>query len=615
MFYQLKAIRKNTKPPIWRRIFVPSNITFAQLAVILEAILEYAPSDQFEMEFFTRKERLAQWQEGMKPIHDFYYSFLNAPDTYINEWMESEKAFTFRINGGYEQADLPEYRIEIEKVLDGVTYSDNGIKRKLDHPLIGKQISDINDPFWTDPVTVNEFMKQQYTIREADEEYQYVSEILAQVNSHGGLSVSRKMTNRQIHNELSAGAMLKEMGEQLSKAAEILQKIDEKQKKVQDSALNNVNVQAQPQKKSGSRSRECKLENYLKSYSKEDLQGLAEDLGIALSNKRKDRMAYDLARTLLDGSVMKARLLSLSEQELDIFEKVIEKGPYIPAEEEQTLIDAVYNLDYLCRYSDDTVQVPDEVIALYTAIKGNGYREYHSKASWLLKCITMANYIYLSEPLDVVFQMYRRNKGIKAAYQDFRKVLEMIPESMTESVIVGDMLIERTAYQNGAFKHLEQARRDVDYYIPDKQEIELFQQDCYPSYEMVYQKLLQFFEKDLRYPNDFSKYLCGHVFVVFCGGGLIPDLMKILNNLGVQVNSEAQARRFADLLMEVNNETRMAELNGHKPNEIKRFLPMFPVQDEVPKQAPQPQRAEKKIYPNDPCPCGSGKKYKKCCGR
>ena len=24
---------------------------------------------------------------------------------------------------------------------------------------------------------------------------------------------------------------------------------------------------------------------------------------------------------------------------------------------------------------------------------------------------------------------------------------------------------------------------------------------------------------------------------------------------------------------------------------------------------------EKKVYPNDPCPCGSGKKYKKCCGK
>ena len=27
------------------------------------------------------------------------------------------------------------------------------------------------------------------------------------------------------------------------------------------------------------------------------------------------------------------------------------------------------------------------------------------------------------------------------------------------------------------------------------------------------------------------------------------------------------------------------------------------------------KRAEEKIYPNDPCPCGSGKKYKQCCGR
>lgn len=26
-------------------------------------------------------------------------------------------------------------------------------------------------------------------------------------------------------------------------------------------------------------------------------------------------------------------------------------------------------------------------------------------------------------------------------------------------------------------------------------------------------------------------------------------------------------------------------------------------------------RKDKKVFPNDPCPCGSGKKYKKCCGK
>ncbi|MBQ5870681.1 MAG: preprotein translocase subunit SecA [Lachnospiraceae bacterium] len=31
--------------------------------------------------------------------------------------------------------------------------------------------------------------------------------------------------------------------------------------------------------------------------------------------------------------------------------------------------------------------------------------------------------------------------------------------------------------------------------------------------------------------------------------------------------------------------------------------------------AQAPKKAEQKIYPNSPCPCGSGKKYKQCCGR
>ena len=36
--------------------------------------------------------------------------------------------------------------------------------------------------------------------------------------------------------------------------------------------------------------------------------------------------------------------------------------------------------------------------------------------------------------------------------------------------------------------------------------------------------------------------------------------------------------------------------------------------DDSAKAAPK-KRAAEKVYPNDPCPCGSGKKYKQCCGR
>jgi preprotein translocase subunit SecA len=38
-------------------------------------------------------------------------------------------------------------------------------------------------------------------------------------------------------------------------------------------------------------------------------------------------------------------------------------------------------------------------------------------------------------------------------------------------------------------------------------------------------------------------------------------------------------------------------------------------QDTRERQVTQPIRAEKTVGRNDPCPCGSGKKYKNCCGR
>ena len=36
--------------------------------------------------------------------------------------------------------------------------------------------------------------------------------------------------------------------------------------------------------------------------------------------------------------------------------------------------------------------------------------------------------------------------------------------------------------------------------------------------------------------------------------------------------------------------------------------------DDCCRRAPKTREA-KEVYPNDPCPCGSGKKYKQCCGR
>ena len=68
------------------------------------------------------------------------------------------------------------------------------------------------------------------------------------------------------------------------------------------------------------------------------------------------------------------------------------------------------------------------------------------------------------------------------------------------------------------------------------------------------------------------------------------------------------------ILMAVPKEKPMQRVQIVKPTE-EGFMNFGQQGNKKPvKQVQQPVRAEQKIGRNEPCPCGSGKKYKKCCG-
>ena len=57
MFYQLKITRKGTKPPVWRRCTVAADVTFANMAAMLEKLVQYPSGSLYEIEFFRKKYR------------------------------------------------------------------------------------------------------------------------------------------------------------------------------------------------------------------------------------------------------------------------------------------------------------------------------------------------------------------------------------------------------------------------------------------------------------------------------------------------------------------------------------------------------------------------------
>ena len=152
---------------------------------------------------------------------------------------------------------------------------------------------------------------------------------------------------------------------------------------------------------------------------------------------------------------------------------------------------------------------------------------------------------------------------------------------------------------------------DKPRFIPEKDELLKYENQYYESEIQAssWNKLHEFVVKEwpdnkqiYRFYNELKE------ISVFSTG--IQGLSELLRKYSLVFSGEKQAQTFFNLLMEAFNNTRLWSNKGYSPNEMRKLLEKrFPKND--PSQIIVPER--KKIGLNDPCPCGSGKKYKKCC--
>ena len=91
-------------------------------------------------------------------------------------------------------------------------------------------------------------------------------------------------------------------------------------------------------------------------------------------------------------------------------------------------------------------------------------------------------------------------------------------------------------------------------------------------------------------------------------GDGIRELGSILDRHNLIFSGEEQLKEFIDRIMNAKNNTRIWENNGYTPSELNEIISR---RNQNVIKFPTLKRPA--IGRNDPCPCGSGKKYKKCC--
>lgn len=144
----------------------------------------------------------------------------------------------------------------------------------------------------------------------------------------------------------------------------------------------------------------------------------------------------------------------------------------------------------------------------------------------------------------------------------------------------------------------QKQREGVDYLeIPYDRAFEAGEEhhiESTPEYRKLAQHMMKEFKLDVMQVADILR----NVNSIIQNGYGMNDVIGFLAG-NVEIKSKEQAQELAILVAEYSNTLPMWVLKGHSPVEINAVK--------------KPRRAVNKIGRNDPCPCGSGKKYKNCC--
>ena len=101
--------------------------------------------------------------------------------------------------------------------------------------------------------------------------------------------------------------------------------------------------------------------------------------------------------------------------------------------------------------------------------------------------------------------------------------------------------------------------------------------------------------------------ITGELLILLQNGGSLQEAVEYLDELGL-MTEDRKAEAIVPLLIAFNNTTHLWPLKGHTPDELMAASGQGKVISFA-------EVRHQKAGRNDPCPCGSGKKYKNCCLR
>lgn len=372
-----------------------------------------------------------------------------------------------------------------------------------------------------------------------------------------------------------------------------------------------------------------RLIDALPMLTKNELDNIRKQLELSgISSLKKAELAVELARVI--PMRFEKALSTFDKERYGLIKKIIKTGGMLPVDDQFPSFKITFLRDYGIVYpvikdGQKHLMVPVELIDQFAGIDQVKLQEsIHQNTEWIQLVHGMIYYYGAMESSKVLDKIeaftkskvdIRRYYDVLAAASDYYRQIRILPYSYGGYITTTSILNTESIIKE------HKARPDIPYYPFTKEQLLKAGEPGFvdKSPEMV--KFLRFLSEAYDLTVDERDEIAEQLIHLINTESQPAKLLEYLQNI-LEIPSLEFFEQLAALIMDVHNHTRMWALKGYFPIELRkerekhtRAEPVFPLNQ--PKNASNviDITTKKKAGRNDPCPCGSGEKFKKCCGK
>lgn len=368
----------------------------------------------------------------------------------------------------------------------------------------------------------------------------------------------------------------------------------------------------------------------LTTYSKEDMIAIATDLRYKVRrSKTKTVIAEDFFKEL---SLKSQHQLSFQSKETIQLLKELMNGPkeinFIPfSRKNPGLFDLLYSRWVFLFYYEDTytLVLPNETKEMLQSFIDNpDFKEENKRKNLLHEYVEAFMNLYGAFETDFFLKVWNQhNKQYPLELNEL--LFELIGLAwfnerlrFTDSL---EYIFDNYAMDENEVPFFISSSSNHDYYQPTKADINYFANHEFDERTAQYKKMSRFFAKKL---NSEKLVAVMDMIMVYIKLDLATQSLveELDSQFGIVFDGMKDVEEFSYLYSNLNNHSRIWSNKGHTPKELTKHhnntltsIPNNVIPFTNKNTGKQEPIQVKKIGRNEPCPCGSGKKYKHCHGK